>query len=90
MSSTDVYVFLSGDGKTFVLSVDADGRNLPCSRYVPREFYMTPNFIGRYAPHTTLAHANLIMHGYHLVPAYDHPQACGASRNRRLDRGMLT
>jgi len=72
--STNVYVFISDDRRTFGLSVDADGRNLPLVGYGPWAIHdvipMAANFIARYSASTAVAHTNLIMRGYHLVRAY--------------------
>jgi hypothetical protein len=68
----NVYVFLSGDRKTFGLSVDPNGANLPSAHLVGGwKAYdvmpMTLHDISRYTSVPSYAHAELIAWGYYLT-----------------------
>jgi hypothetical protein len=66
-----VYVFVSGDCRTFGLSFDVDGASLPATagdwlRY--DEIPLCLGYLGQYAEEPTTARANLATCGYHLAP----------------------
>jgi hypothetical protein len=71
-SHTNIYVFVSADRRTFGLTLDRDGANLPSAELAGgwKPYDMVPmcmGYLGRYADEPEIAHANLIARGYHLA-----------------------
>jgi hypothetical protein len=66
----EIWVSLSSDRKTFGLSLDPTGRNLPLLKYTPWELYeaipMATNCLCRYVTDCSVA----LMRGYYLAPTH--------------------
>lgn len=71
-SHRHVYVFITGDRRTFGLTFNSDGANLPsvpCGWQSYDQIPVCRQYLSRYAEEAEAAHANLTSVGYHLVDA---------------------
>jgi hypothetical protein len=71
-SQRHVYVFITGDRRTFGLTFDPDGANLPRVPGGWQSYDQIPvcwQYLSRYAEEPEAAHANLASRGYHLADA---------------------
>jgi len=67
-----VYVFITGDRRTFGLTFNPDGANLPsvtCGWQNYDQIPLCRHYLSRYAKEPEAAHTNLALRGYHLVDA---------------------
>jgi hypothetical protein len=74
-----VYVFVSGDCRTFGLSFDRDGASLPPTASGWQRYDEIPlclGYLSRYAEEPATARANLSACGYHLAPTIGRIVGC--------------
>lgn len=71
-SHRHVYVFITGDRRTFGLTFNPDGANLPAVPSGWQDYDQIPvcrQYLSRYAEEPEAAQTNLTSRGYHLVDA---------------------
>ena len=74
-----VYVFVSGDCRTFGLSFDQDGASLPATASGWQRYDEIPlclGYLGRYAEEPATARTNLAACAYHLAPTIGRIVGC--------------